>query len=38
MTEFLTGKYKKVKIFYNYYVSAIKQIPVSRSFLPISKD
>ena len=38
MTEFLTGKYKKVKIFYNYYVSAIKQIPVSRSFLPISKE
>ena len=38
MTEFLTWKYKKVKIFYNYYVSAIKQIPVSRSFLPISKE
>jgi len=38
MTEFLTGKYSKVKIFYNYYVSAIKQIPVDRSFLPISKD
>jgi len=38
MTEFLTGKYKKVKIFYNYYVSAIKQIPVVRSFLPISKE
>jgi len=38
MTEFLTGKYNKVKIFYNYYVSAIKQIPVARSFLPISKE
>ncbi len=38
MTEFLTGKYNKVKIFFNYYVSAIKQIPVSRSFLPISKE
>ena len=38
MTEFLTGKYNKVKIFYNYYVSAIKQISVDEDFLPISKD
>ena len=38
MTEFLTGKYKKVKVFYNFYVSAITQIPVARDFLPISKN
>ncbi|MCD5380721.1 ATP synthase F1 subunit gamma [Candidatus Gracilibacteria bacterium] len=38
MTEFLSGKYKKVKVFYNFYASPIKQIPVARSFLPISKD
>jgi len=38
MTEFLTGNYGKVKIFYNFYASPIKQIPVARSFLPISKD
>ncbi len=37
MTEFLRWNYKKVKIFYNFYVSPIKQIPVARTFLPISK-
>ncbi len=38
MTEFLSEKYAKVKVFYNYYVSAIKQIPVARDFLPISQE
>lgn len=38
MTEFLSWKYKKVKVFYNFYASAIKQIPVARDFLPISRD
>ena len=38
MEEFLGGKYNKIKIFYSYYVSAIKQIPVDSTFLPISKN
>ena len=38
MTEFLSWKYCKVKVFYNFYASPIKQIPVVRDFLPISKE
>lgn len=38
MTEFLTGKYKKVKVFYNFFVSALTQIPMARDFLPISQE
>ncbi len=37
LTEFMWGKYKKVKVFYSYYVSAITQVPVARDFLPISQ-
>ncbi len=33
--EFYTGKYKKVVVFYEYYVNTIKQIAVAREFLPI---
>ena len=37
--EYLSGKYNKVVIFYNYYINTIKQIPVSEVFLPIeAKD
>jgi len=32
---YLTGKYGKVVVFYNYYVNSIKQVPVAREFLPI---
>ena len=35
--EFFSWKYKKIKIFYNYYFSAIKQVAVVENFLPISK-
>jgi F-type H+-transporting ATPase subunit gamma len=34
--EFLTGKYSKVVVFYNYFVNTITQTPVSREFLPLS--
>lgn len=36
--EFLSGKYKKVVVFYNYYVNTIKQVPVQRISLPISAE
>jgi len=36
--EFITGKYKKVVIFYNYYVNTIKQIPVAKISLPIDAN
>jgi len=36
--EFLTGKYKKVVVFYNYFVNTITQTPVSRNFLPLNAD
>lgn len=32
---YLTGKYGKVVVFYNYYVNSIKQVPIAREFLPI---
>lgn len=34
--EFLSWKYKKVVLFYNFYVNTIKQIPMTKTFLPIS--
>ena len=36
--EFLSGKYKKVIIFYNYYVNTIKQIPLAKITFPIDSD
>ncbi|ATU05394.1 ATP synthase F1 subunit gamma [Candidatus Gracilibacteria bacterium HOT-871] len=36
--EYLSGKYNKVVIFYNYYVNTIKQIAVSEIFLPIESE
>lgn len=36
--NFMSGEYKKVVVFYNFYVNTIKQIPVAREFLPINKD
>jgi len=42
LTEFLyehftSWKYKKIVIFYSHYVNSIKQVTVSRDFLPIDK-
>ncbi|NDK08039.1 ATP synthase F1 subunit gamma [Candidatus Gracilibacteria bacterium] len=34
--EFLTGKYNKVVVFYSHFLNTIKQIPLSKEFLPIS--
>lgn len=34
----MSGEYKKVVVFYNFYVNTIKQIPVAREFLPINKE
>lgn len=37
--EYLSWKYNKVVVFYNYYVNTIKQIPVAKTILPIeSRD
>jgi F-type H+-transporting ATPase subunit gamma len=36
--EFLSGKYKKVVVFYNHYINTIKQIPVAKISLPIDSD
>jgi F-type H+-transporting ATPase subunit gamma len=36
--EFLSGKYKKVVVFYNHYINTIKQIPVAKVSLPIDAD
>jgi F-type H+-transporting ATPase subunit gamma len=36
--KFKTGEYNKVVVFYNYYVNTIKQIPVSRWFLPLTDE
>jgi len=33
----LTPEYSKIKIFYNHYVNTIKQVPVAREFLPLTK-
>lgn len=34
--EFMTGKYNKVVVFYSHFLNTIKQIPLSKEFLPIS--
>lgn len=36
--KFLTPEYSKIKVFYNHYVNTIKQVPVARDFLPLTKD
>lgn len=36
--EFLSGKYNKVVVFYNFYVNTIKQIPVAKVSLPIESE
>lgn len=36
--EFLSWKYNKIVVFYNYYVNTIKQIPVAKTVLPIEAD
>ncbi len=36
--DFLHGKYKKVVVFYNHYISPIKQIVVAREFLPVTVE
>lgn len=36
--EYLSWKYNKVVIFYNYYVNTIKQIPVAKLNLPIDSE
>lgn len=36
--EFLTWKYNKVVVFYNFYVNTIKQIPVAKTSLPIESN
>lgn len=33
--EFISGKYKKIVVFYNFYVNTIKQVAVAEVFLPI---
>jgi F-type H+-transporting ATPase subunit gamma len=35
--EFLTGKYKKVVVFYTHYVNTIKQVAIDWEFLPIDE-
>ncbi len=34
--EFLSGKYNKVVVFYSHFLNTIKQIPISKEFMPIS--
>ena len=36
--KFVSEGYDKVVVFYNYYVNTIKQIPVSRDFLPLTDE
>lgn len=36
--EFFTGNYKKVVVFYEYYVNTISQVAVARQFLPIKAE
>lgn len=36
--EWKTGKYSKVSIVYNHYVSAIKQLPLIKTLFPIKKE
>ena len=36
--SFLSGKYSKVVVFYNFYVNTIKQVPVAKVSLPIESS
>ncbi len=36
--EFLSGKYKKVVVFYNHYINTIRQVSVDRDLLPIEES
>jgi len=36
--EWKTGKYAKISIVYNHYVSAITQLPIIKTLFPINKD
>lgn len=36
--EFFSGEYKKVVVFYEYYINTIKQVAVAREFLPIKAE
>lgn len=36
--EFLSGKYKKVVVFYNHYINTIKQVAVAKTSLPIDAN
>ena len=36
--KFLSWEYSKIILFYNHYVNTIKQIAISRKFLPITKN
>lgn len=36
LEKFSTWNYKKVVVFYNYYVNTIRQIPISRELLPLT--
>jgi len=35
---YLSGEYSEVRVIYSYYISPIAQKPVTRPFLPVSKD
>lgn len=35
--KFLTHEYSKIKIFYTHYINTIKQIPIERDFLPLTR-
>ena len=35
--KFLSWEYKKINVFYTHYLNTIKQIPVCREFLPLTK-
>lgn len=36
--KFLSPEYSKIVIFYNHYINTIKQVPVAREFLPLTKE
>lgn len=38
LEKFSTWNYKNVVVFYNYYVNTIRQIPMSREFLPLTDE
>jgi len=35
--KFLSWEYEKIKVFYTHYVNTIKQVPITRRFLPLTK-